>query len=94
MTSLAYALLRAFTQKGVEREWSEGLTGDNKRLLVWQETRSTRLEMRDLKKALGLRNKYIPFVFALQHQGLVTYKAVGKPFPPELRVLGQSIDHG
>jgi hypothetical protein len=91
---MAYALMRAFTQRGVEREWSEGLTGENKRLLVWQEKRSTRLEMHGLKKALGLRNRYIPFVFALQHQGLVTYKAVGKPYPPELRVLGESIEHG
>ncbi len=89
--NLGYIILRAVTQGGVRRKWSEGLTGDNGDLLVWQETRKTRFEGNELRKSLDLSNKFIPFVFAVNSQGLVTFKAVGKPLPTELDLLEPSI---
>lgn len=90
--SWAYGFLRFLTQKKVAASWKEGLEEKNGELVVWQATRKKKMELRNLKAALGITNKYIPFVFAVQHQGLVTFKAVGKPLAKDLDLLALSIE--
>ncbi len=90
--SWAYGLLRWATQEKVSAAWREGLGEKNSELVVWQATRKNKMELRNLKLALGITNKYIPFVFAVQQQGLITFKAVGKPNQQELDMLALSLD--
>ena len=97
--NLAYSLLRWATRSSVAQKWQTELNPEVEtaaerlaRLVHWQETRSTHMETRALRKALGVdRNKYLPFVFVVQEDGLINFKAVGKPKKSEFELLAKSL---
>lgn len=93
--NMAYSLLRWVTGSSVRKAWQssrneavESAEERQSRMLHWQETRKTHVEARALRKNLEVgMNKYLPFVYVVQHQGLVLYKAVGKPKKSEFELL-------
>lgn len=98
--NMAYSLLRWTTQNSVRSQWQSSRNEElesseerSARLLHWQETRASRMEARALRKDLRVgMNKYLPFVFVVQEQGLITFRAVGKPKPAEFKLLATSLD--
>lgn len=96
---VGYKLLRWLMKNQVRENWCKELQeGEEKedragRLLCWKETRKNKMETRKLKKALGVDlNKYIPFVFLVQEQGLISFKAVGRPKKSEMDLFSKCMN--
>lgn len=60
----------------------------SRRYLVWKERIGSNAIARAVRKETGvIDNKYIPFVYVLDHSGMVRFKACGAPLENDWDVL-------